>query len=243
MKFLIANLGRMRGAVLAGLLMAGCSSVSGDDPISRSLTWFAYVAGHGFEQACRSTPGERYRAVFNAEYTAQVRTYDLVTNEGGAVVRGRVFRGSLRADAAFTSAVEGLVGREATVRLDDAALAEFRRAVAASSPYHGVAPTYLRSDSYYWILLSCVDGDFEARAFTGPAATLEALPIRRFLLAHDPTGVPVRVQRPVFADRLTNFGLAYSHMEAESVDRAQGAGPGALFQFRFENGRISRPGF
>ena len=73
--------------------------------------------------------------------------------------------------------------------------------------------------------------------FAGPKTNLEGLAFRRFLLAHDPTGVPVRVQRAVPADRLTGFGRAYSAMQAETPDRAGGRG-GPLFQFKFEDGRI-----
>lgn len=234
------NLGLFRGAVAIGLgfLVMACSPISGDDPISRRLTWFGYVSGERFERACTATSRERYRLVFNAEYTVQVRTYDIVADELGALVQGRVFRGGFLSDQAFPSLTGGLIGKEAALRIDEAELAEFRRAVAASQPFHGDAPVHLRSDSFYWVLLSCVDGVFEARGFTGPASVLERLPIRRFLVSRDPTGVPIRVQRTVPADHVTNYGLAYSPMESESEDRARGAGDGLLFQMRYENRRI-----
>jgi hypothetical protein len=189
------------------------------------------------QRTCSRSTLERYRVVFNAEYTKQVRTYDILQKRDGATLRGRVFRGSLTSDASFSSAVGGLIGRTGQLPLNAAGFAAFKQAVAGAEPYLAGEPVYLRSDSYFWVVLECRGGRVLARAFTGPRDHLERLPFRRILLANDPTGVPVRVQRPLPADQLSGFGRAYSLMESETTERAEGdAGP--LFQFRFENGRI-----
>jgi hypothetical protein len=224
------------------MLVGACSgAVSVGDPIARRLSWFDYVTGVDFRRACAASARERYRLVFNADFMVHVRTYDLVADDAGALVTGRVFRGGFSIDRAFPSLLEGFIGQVRQAQLSAGAFADVRRALADSRPYHEDSPVYLRSDSFYWAVLSCVDGQLGAQGFTGPKEALEALPFRPILLANDPTGVPIRVQRTVPADRATDFGAAYSPMESESTDRARGAGS-ALFQFLVENGRIRAVG-
>lgn len=237
--FLRVNLATPRAAPVAiflAILVSACVAPN-DGLVGGRLTWFGYVSGDDMRRSCAQSTLERYRVVFNAEYTKQVRTYDILQNGKGATLRGKVFRGSLTVDAAFSSAVQGLIGRSGERPLDATAFVAFKRAVATAKPYLADDPVFLRSDSYYWVVLHCDRGRIIARAFTGPAEHLENLAFRRFLLDRDPTGVPVRVQRPVPADIRTGFGRVYSAMEAETVDRAEGRG-GPLFQFRFQDGRI-----
>lgn len=225
------------------LALGACSdAVSVGDPIGRRFSWFDYVTGADFQRACAASARERYRLVFNADFMVHVRTYDLAAEDTGASVTGRVFRGGFSIDRAFPSILEGFMGQTGRAVLSAEAFAEFRESLAASRPYHGTSPVYLRSDSFYWAVLSCVDGRVQARGFTGPPDILEALPFRSVLLANDPTGVPIRVQRSVRADHATDYGMAYSPMESESTDRARGAGSGALFQFIAKNGRIRLAG-
>lgn len=221
------------------MLVGACSgSVSVNDPIARRLSWLDYVTGADFRRACAASARERYRLVFNADFMVQVRTYDLVADDAGALVTGRVFRGGFSIDRAFPSLQEGFIGQVGHGQLSAGAFADLRHALADSRTFHEGSSVYLRSDSFYWAVLSCKDGQFWAQGFTGPSEVLEALPFRRLLLANDPTGVPIRVQRTVPADRATDFGAVYSPMQSESTDRARGAGSGALFQFLVENGRI-----
>ena len=224
-------------AALGFALVVGACSLPDSGVVGRQLAWFDYVAGEDMRQSCPQTEMERYRLVFNAEYTKQVRTYDVLQRGDGATLRGHVFRGGLTADEAFPSAIGGFTGKTGSLELNPDEFAAFRTAVAAA-PAQGNGVRYLRADSYFWVVLSCVNGVLNANAFTGPAERMESLPFRRFLLAHDPTGVPVRVQRGVAADRLTGYGSAYSPIETESVDRAFGRG-GAVFQFKYENGAIT----
>ncbi|MEQ8249507.1 MAG: hypothetical protein RID42_17670 [Alphaproteobacteria bacterium] len=232
---LIANV-----AALGFALVVGACSLPDSGVLGRQLSWFDYVAGEDMRQSCPRSDLERYRLVFNAEYTKQVRTYDVLQRGEGAILRGHVFRGSLTADRAFPSAIGGFVGETGSLELNPAEFQALRSAVAAA-PAPGNDVLYLRADSYFWVVVSCVNGVLSANAFTGPAERLESLPFRRFLLAHDPTGVPVRVQRGVAADRLTGYGSVYSPIETESADRASGRG-GAVFQFKYENGAITTLG-
>jgi hypothetical protein len=237
--FLRVNLARLPRLVVLALLslpVAGCVGPN-DGLIGGRLSWFQYVSGHDMARSCARSSLERYRLIFNAEYTKQVRTYDILQNGAGARLNARVFRGSVTVDAAFSSAVQGLVGRGGARELDGPDYAAFKRTIASAEPYLGDEPVFLRSDSYYWVVLKCDAGRLVARAFTGPPAALEGLAFRRFLLDRDPTGVPVRVQRPVPADELTCFGRVYSAIEAETVDRAEGRG-GPLFQFRYQDGQV-----
>ena len=223
--------------MMAPLVVAACAGPN-DGLVGGRLSWFDYVGGSDMQQSCSQSTLERYRLVFNAEYTKQVRTNDILQNSDGATLRGKVFHGGVLVDASFASAVQGLVGRAGELPLSGPEFEGFKRAVAVAKPFLEAEAAYLRSDSYYWVVLECRRGSVLARAFTGSQTNLEGLAFRRFLLAHDPTGVPVRVQRPVPADRPTGFGRAYSAMQAETTDRVAGLG-GPLFQFKFEDGRIT----
>ncbi|NQV80277.1 MAG: hypothetical protein HQ495_06960 [Alphaproteobacteria bacterium] len=237
----MANLANLlfcrRLLILLPVLVAACGS-SSDGVLSRQFSWFGYVAGEDIRQSCPRTTLDRYRLVFNAEYTKQVRTYDILQRREGATLQGRVFRGSLLADQSFPSAVEGLLGRSGSAELSAEDFGEFRRSLVDSSSAFTEMPRYLRSDSYFWVVVQCSNRVLTTWVFTGPAAHLEGLPFRRFLLSHDPTGIAVRVQRPVDADRTSDFGRLYSQIGTETTDRAFGQG-GALFQFKYENGEIS----
>jgi hypothetical protein len=225
-------------ASLGLVLLVGACSLPNSGVLGRQVNWFDYVTGEDLRQSCPQSTLERYRLVFNAEYTKQVRTYDLLQRGEGATVTGHVFRGGLTADRAFPSAIGGFVGKTGSLELNAAEFKAFQGTVAAASPAPPDEVRYLRSDSYFWVVLMCVNGVLNAHAYTGPADQLEGLPFRRFLLSRDPTGVPVRVQRPVAADRLTGYGRSYSPVEAESMDRASGR-EGASFQFKYESGVIT----
>ena len=103
--------------------------------------------------------------MFNAEYTKQVRTYDILRNSDGATLRGKVFRGGLSVDASFVSAVQGLVGRAGELPLSGPEFEGFKRAVAVAEPFLGAEAAYLHSDSFYWVVLECGHGSVLARAF------------------------------------------------------------------------------
>ncbi|MDA0368449.1 MAG: hypothetical protein O3C65_10110 [Proteobacteria bacterium] len=223
--------------ILLPFVVAACGTAN-DGLLSRQFSWSDYVAGNDIRQSCPATTLDRYRLIFNAEYTKQVRTYDILQRREGATLHGRVFRGSLLADQSFPSALAGLLGRSGSADLNAENLEEFRRSLVDASSAFTEMPNYLRSDSYFWVVLQCASGVMTTWVFTGPADRLERLPFRRFLLSHDPTGIAVRVQRPVGADRTTDFGRLYSQIGSETTERAFGQG-GALFQFKYEDGQIS----
>jgi hypothetical protein len=95
--------------------------------------------------------------VYNAEYTNQIRTYDILQNSDGASLRGKVFRGGLSVDASFASAVQGLVGSAEELLLSGPEFEGFKRAVAAAEaePFLGAEAAYLVSGSYYRTALEC----------------------------------------------------------------------------------------
>jgi hypothetical protein len=107
-------------------MLAGCA-VAGQprNPLTRELAWFGYLAGDDIRGACRAGP-DRYRFVYNAVYTEQVRAYDLSIDAAGAGVLDTTAFGSievaevLRRDLLLTWF--GRPSRAATATHDVAAL-------------------------------------------------------------------------------------------------------------------------
>lgn len=72
---------RSRGVALALIValtaaLAGCAyDGAPGDSLSRRLTYFSYLRADDLRDACEQGGPERYRFVYNAEYSRQVRLY------------------------------------------------------------------------------------------------------------------------------------------------------------------------
>ena len=193
----------------AALLLAACASPGPTrDPFLRTVGWFAYVGGDDIRAACGPSAGERYRAVYNANYTQQVRTYDVIQSRPGetAVLFSRVFQGTaliLRNPGPgrgyFGTRVRTFVSGEETEAI--------RTAFAQGGAFApGPGRLFLRSDTFYWTVAACSRGQFSFRAFKAPPEELSRLAFAAVLFQFDETGAPVRAPRLTPADARTNFG-------------------------------------
>ena len=54
-----------------------------DQPLTRSLNWFAYVGGNDIREACGPGGRSRMRLVYNALWDEQVRIYDVFLQPDG----------------------------------------------------------------------------------------------------------------------------------------------------------------
>lgn len=183
--------------VLAGLLPGCAARGPADDPISRNLTWFDYVGGGDIERSCLPASRTRHRWVYNAQWGEQVRSYDLVASATGegAILDIRVFAGPPLADLNLGRGLASLSGRTERQRLSQAEYRDLLRALDAAPAATARPGDFLRSDGFYWVAASCVDGRFVFRAWDGEAAGFAELPFGPALAAFDRTGVPLRPWR------------------------------------------------
>src|SRR5471030_2730397 len=78
-----------------------------DQPLTRSLNWFAYVGGDDIREACRPGGRNRIRLIYNALWEEQVRTYEFILQpDGTAGLTTRV----LADQGLVTSVIIGSVG-------------------------------------------------------------------------------------------------------------------------------------
>jgi len=184
---------RFAMTVLAAAGLAACTTFEGavDNPIERSLTWFSFVAGDDIRAACSQDTEDRYRFVYNGVYERQIRAYELVTTEEGALLTARARN---RAGNVARFQFQNPLGpwelrrSDATLSADtvSALVAALDRDVAAAPPAAGQR---LRSNSFYWTVAVCRSGAFTLHAFEQDRVALGELAFRALLLAEDGTDV------------------------------------------------------
>jgi hypothetical protein len=190
------------------------------DPVSRRIGWFSLVGGEDIRAACTRDSPIRYRFVYNAVYTEQVRVYDLVAQPDGpgrldsVVLAGGISLGASTL-AELADVVPGARDERALSRTEVAELLVAAHVSAVdAAKQHGLR---LRSDGFYWTLASCVGGQFFFTAFDQPQFAAVRFPAVLFRL--DRTGVPVNPPRE----------LHLEPFEAAGTER----GSGRYSQLRF----------
>ncbi|MBT5571652.1 MAG: hypothetical protein HOJ90_10575 [Alphaproteobacteria bacterium] len=193
--------------VAALLTLAACTTYTGSDgnPLSRSFTWFSFVAGDDIKAACTPDSNDHYRFVYNGVYERQIRAYELRGREEGASYSARARNeGGNLGRFAFSNPLgpwelqksERILTEVQALQIINAYNADV--AVAPNS-----AGQQFKSNAFYWIVASCQNGDFRIFAFDQDKVDLNALGFAVALLANDETGVTFRKAKPVegFDDR------------------------------------------
>jgi len=188
-------------ALFVVLLLAGCAaSGPSDEPIARNLTWFSYLGGDDIRAACVPGMADRYRLVYNARYSEQVRSYDIVTlpATGGALMSVRV-RGALRLSALdLADPLSPWRSQESRRRIAPAQLDELVAALARSGAFDPAPPgRQLNSKTYYWVVTTCRAGHFTLSVFDNPAPDLGRPAFVKPLARLDPSPVPFARPRPL----------------------------------------------
>lgn len=199
---------RRRPLALLLFLAAGCTTGGAErDPIARTLTWYSYLNGDDLRAACAAGATDRYRLVYNAIWTEQVRTYEVVAERAlpGTQGDGKAPAAELTARA-FTPApifnvyLDAISGRqpvvESRVRMTPEAFLRFRRHVSESGFYKPPpVGIWLRSDRFYWLAAGCTDGEFHFNAWPVTDADFGDLHFVSDLFFHDQTGREVAKPR------------------------------------------------
>jgi hypothetical protein len=190
-------------AVAFTATLTGCMYEGGiGEPVARKFTWFSYIAGDDIKARC--TPGSpaHYRFVYNANWSEQVRAYDLrrsVIVGGGATLWTQVFGGNAALNAVIISDPQGpWRGQGAQTRLSEEQYLTLIRAVEASG-FGQPSPEGLRLDSwdFYWVVTACANGRFHMNAWRHPSDRFAAITFDRVLFPLDTAGVPVNPPRRI----------------------------------------------
>jgi hypothetical protein len=220
----------MRRAVFGGLValaLAACTAARApESTLEQKFTWYRYLAGDDLRTACGGGGPVRFRFVYNAVFTDEVRALDLSATEGGGGrLESRRYRGARVLDVGSAS----LVNRPdaATVELDVEQVAGLLDAIVADG-FAGPSETglILRSDTFYGVATGCRGGEFKIHGY--PWRRLADLATVTSLRRLDPlpgpwpepvdTGAPSSAQEiatgearedsdPFFVIELGQFGL------------------------------------
>ncbi|OFX09924.1 MAG: hypothetical protein A2516_01870, partial [Alphaproteobacteria bacterium RIFOXYD12_FULL_60_8] len=164
---------RISMALLGLFSLVSCTS-AGDvtHPYVRQLTWFSFVNGDDLRASCAAESPERYRLIYNARYTKQVRVFEISALPGG----GATVAERMTGQANILEIVPGLEqdwawhGQTAQTELTPDAFSSLKADFAADGVY-APAPVGLRlySDAYHWVAVSCSSGAVSFHAWQFPS--------------------------------------------------------------------------
>lgn len=186
--------------VVLGLAIAGCAYRGDfDDPIQRRVQWFSFLDGGDIRAACAAGSLDRYRLVYNARYSEQVRAYEITADgAGGADLLARA-RGPYvnLLDFRIDDPMGMFRWKESRTHLTPAEFVAFKSRLAADG--FGAPPVGDRfsSNQFYWVASGCQDGVHEFGAWRYPTDRFRAMTLPAFLFAHDATGLALNLPRDV----------------------------------------------
>lgn len=195
--------------ILTLVFLTSCTKYTGfvGNPVSRSVTWFSFVAGDNIKSACVAGGSDHFRFVYNGVYERHIRVYELKV-ENGAVAysaRARNESGNL-GRFSFSNPLGPWELQKFERRLTEA---QALRIINSFSEDVATAPNsagqQLSSNGFYWIVAACRGGNFRISAFNQDTVGLNALAFAAALLSYDETGVAIQNVEPVEGFNIRTF--------------------------------------
>ncbi len=184
---------RLAVFLLLGCVLAACQAQGpAGNRADFRYQWLSYLQGDDMRASCRADGPDRLRLIYNADFNKQIRTYDLFIADGGTGVldtRRWVSGGNLinLNNGSLSGLLEGQKGQ---VALSADQVVQLTRLVGDSG-FPGPVPVgaTLRSDSYFWVGLACVDGIFGIQVWQGDA--MRDIRFAALLESWDPVAAPL----------------------------------------------------
>jgi hypothetical protein len=209
---------------LLGLLAAACSLPDEraiETPVTRTFHWFRYVGGDEVRAACGQDGQNRIRAVYNALWEEQVRTYDIsLARDGTAAMTVRVISGQGAvstieiSDAGdLTGPWNAKVGQRVLAQEDTSQLLALMQQANAFGPPR--AGQRLPDNDFWWTVASCRNGVWGFQAYHFPTDGFANTRFAEKLFSLDPVAVPVNRAR-----RLEPSELRYDVIKGPQRGRA-----------------------
>ena len=191
-----------------------------DNPLTLKATWFSYLEGGDIRQSCAPGAVDRYRLVYNARYTEQLRSYEVTADgTGGGVLVARALGGANLLEIRLDDPQAPWRWQKSEARLAPGEMTEFVADLDRAGLF-GPPPDGLRLNSwqFYWAVSACRDGRFYFSAWAHPGPQFDSFePVAEFLFARDKTGLPVSRPRPV--DAAERFGSRGGQEERGATTR------------------------
>jgi len=171
-----------------------------DQPLTRSVNWFAFVGGDDIREACSPGGRNRIRLVYNALWEEQVRIYEMFPQpDGTAGLAIRVLANQGTVTNVVISNLNDITAPWAPQRADRIlTVAETRDLMGSleASAAFGPPPDGLRlpDNDFWWTVASCRNGAWGFQAYHYPTDHFVNAKFVAKLFALD--GVKVPINRP-----------------------------------------------
>lgn len=175
------------------------------EPLIQRFVWFDYLNGEDIREACQPGTPWHYRLVYNARYKEQLRRYELLADgAGGGILVSRAQGGGPTGGFSLSEPLEEIQWKRSEVRLSAGEVAQFDAALRDSG-FHQEPPVGLKlpSAGFYWVAISCRDGEVDFNAWRLPAEGDSGPTFPDFLFERDKTEVAVNPPREIDASQLT----------------------------------------
>jgi len=182
----------LRLAVYLTLATPALAQVA-NDPITRTLRWPDIMAGTDIRRSCAPGAPERWRFVYNAIYSEQVRSYDIADG----VVETRVFNRLGVGYLTTFSLAEFIQGAISTAPISPEDLRRLTAIWEADLPKAVKPGGHLRADRFFWTTAGCRDGRFVIAAFNYPPDGSTPFDFPLELARFDRSGKPGNPPRPM----------------------------------------------
>jgi hypothetical protein len=171
-----------------------------DTPVVRSFTWFGFVGGDDIRAGCQPGGRSRVRAVYNALWEEQVRSYELflqpdgtagldmgVLADQGTVATMTITQGEVTNPWRMRKG-QRLLGVAETREL----MGLYQASAAFGPPHDGLR---LPDNDFWWTVASCLNGAWGFQAYHFPTDGFANVKFAEKLFSLDNVGVAVNRPR------------------------------------------------
>ncbi len=198
-----------------------------DNAVERRFTWFSYLAGEDLKESCRSHAPPRYRFIYNAIFSEQVRTYEIngLADGGGGMIDAEILSAEVSPDFLLQFPYWPWSGKRAVGQLNGVEMKMVRTSLEASgfldSPPVG---RILDSNSFYWLVSACEGNRFHFNVWVHPSPEFANIRFAEILQRFDGTGIALPEARELSPEesefrpkpaRAQNAGAGYFRFFAE----------------------------
>jgi len=163
---------RLVVVVLIGCVLAACQAHGpADNRADFRYQWLGYLQGDDLQATCRADGPDRVRLIYNADFNAEIRTFDLfIADNGSGVLDTRRWKSAGNLITLNGSLSQVLAPQKGQVSLSPDQVFQLTGLLGESN-FPGPVPAgeKLRSDSYFWAGLACIDGVFGIQVWSGEA--------------------------------------------------------------------------
>ncbi len=202
---------RIKSACVAAtlLVLGACTATEGmtDNPVLRKFQWFSYLEGGDFKAACTAGAPARYRMIYNAVYTEQVRVYDLnadTRNLDTQLILPMDIRDfSVEGFSDLLNPWRGQAGHVTLSPSDvDGLVNDLEAFGAFGAPNVGEE---LSSKGFFWTIAACHEGRYHFTGLSWPSPEWDGAAFSGRLFALDPNGVDINPPRVTDTTRTLQY--------------------------------------